>query len=82
MDSIHFIRGYGFGVTHHLVGRTEQGNKERTGKATGRWRMQDWKKEKEELEAFSSPEMPFTREKGTQDSLPAALVGLAAERVT
>lgn len=39
-------------------------------------------KEKEELEAFSSLEMPFMREKGTQDSLPAALVGLAAERIT
>lgn len=31
---------------------------------------------------FFSPEMPFMREKGTQDSLPAALVGWAAERIT
>lgn len=52
-------------------------------KSHGERRMQDWKKEKEELgRFFSPPEMPFMREKGTQDSLPAALVGLAAERIT
>ena len=82
MDSIHFIRGYGLGATHHLVGRTDRGTKERTEKPRCAEDARLEKKEKEELEAFSSLEMPFMREKGTQDSLPAALVGLAAERIT
>lgn len=79
MGSIHFIREYGFGETPSgREGLDRAIKKER--KSHGERRMQDWKKEKR-WETFSPPEMPFMREKGTQDSLPAALAGLAAERI-
>jgi hypothetical protein len=39
-------------------------------------------KEKAESGRFIFPQVPIMREKGSQDSLPAALGGLAAERVT
>ena len=78
MDSIHFIRGYGFGATHHLVGRTERGNKERTEKPRCAEDARLEKKEKEELEAFSSLEMPFMRENGDSRLTPSGTGGIGS----
>jgi hypothetical protein len=79
MGSVHFMREHGSGDTVWREGLDRAVKKER--KSHGEQKRKTGKK-RSVGEALSSPEMPFMREKGSQDSLPAALVGLAAERVT